>query len=65
VTNEDLLQRVLNSTIERLGRQAVAYEGEIANLSSQVIILNHQIEEINSSTKQKTTKLTPLKDSTK
>ena len=63
MTNEDLLQKVLNNTIERIGRQAVAYEAEIANLSSQVIILNSQIEEINSSVKEKSVKATPVKDS--
>jgi hypothetical protein len=65
MTNEELLQKILNSTIERMGRQAVSYEAEIANLSSQIIILNRQIEDINSSTKEKTTKSTPVKDSTK
>ena len=63
MTNEDLLQKVLNNTIERIGRQAVAYEAEIANLSSQIIILSSQIEEINSSVKEKTVKATPVKDS--
>ena len=63
MTNEDLLQKVLNNTIERIGRQAVAYEAEIANLSSQIIILSSQIEEINSSVKEKTVKATPIKDS--
>jgi uncharacterized coiled-coil protein SlyX len=63
MTNEDLLQKVLNTTIERIGRQAVAYEAEIANLSSQIIILNSQIEEINSSVKEKPAKATPIKDS--
>lgn len=63
MNNEDLLQKVLNSTIERIGRKTVAYEAEIANLSSQIIILNSQIEEINSSTKEKTAKATPIKNS--
>lgn len=44
MTNEELLQKILNSTIERLGRQAVNYEAEIANLTSQVLILTHQVE---------------------
>ena len=48
MTNEELLQKILNNTIERLGRQAVNYEAEIANLTSQVMILNSQIEDLNS-----------------
>ena len=62
MTNEDLLQKVLNNTIERIGRQAVTYEAEIANLSSQIIILNSQIEAISSSAKEKPAKATPVKD---
>lgn len=63
MTNEELLQQILNSTIERLGRQTVQYEAEIANLSSQVIILNNQIKEISEATKEKSVKATPIKDS--
>jgi len=63
MTNEELLQKVLNSTIERIGRQSMAYEAEIANLSSQIAILNSQIEEINNSAKEKPAKATPIKDS--
>jgi prefoldin subunit 5 len=63
MTNEELLQKVLNNTIERIGRQAIAYEAEIANLSSQITILNSQIEEINDSKKEKPAKATPVKDS--
>jgi predicted nucleic acid-binding Zn-ribbon protein len=63
VTNEELLQKVLNTTIERIGRQAIAYEAEIANLSSQIAILNSQIEEINDSKKEKPAKAAPVKDS--
>jgi len=62
MTNEELLQKVLNNAIERIGRQAVTYEAEIANLSSQIIILNSQIEEFNSSTKEKPAKSVPVKD---
>lgn len=58
MTNEDLLQKVLNSTIERLGRQTIAYEAEIANLSSQILILSSQIEEMKESPQNKTTKTT-------
>lgn len=46
MTNEELLQKILNSTIERFGRQAVSYEAEIANLNSQIMILSSQIEEL-------------------
>jgi len=63
MTNEELLQKVLNSTIERVGRQATTYEAEIANLSSQIIILNEQIESLNNSMKEKPVKATPTKDS--
>lgn len=47
MTNEELLQKVLNSTVERFGKQAINYEAEIANLNSQIIILTNQIEELN------------------
>lgn len=62
MTNEELLQKVLNSTIERFGRQSVNYEAEIANLNSQIIILSSQIEEINNAVKEKPAKVTPLKE---
>lgn len=44
MTNEEILQRTLNATLERLGKQATAYEVEIANLNAQAIVLNSQIE---------------------
>lgn len=62
MTNEELLQKVLNSTIERFGRQAVNYEAEIANLNSQIVILSSQIEEIKKATQEKPAKVTPAKD---
>jgi len=62
MTNEELLQKVLNSTIERFGRQAVTYEAEIANLNSQIVILSSQIEEIKKATQEKPAKVTPVKD---
>lgn len=62
MTNEELLQKVLNSTIERFGRQAINYEAEIANLNSQISILNYQIEEIKQSAQQKPAKAAPVKD---
>lgn len=63
MTNEDLLQQVLNSTIERMGRQAAQHEAEIANLSSQIIILNSQIKEISEGVKEKPSKASSAKDS--
>jgi flagellar hook-associated protein FlgK len=62
MTNEDLLQKTLNNTIERLGRQAINYEAEIANLTSQIIILSSQIEELNEKTKEKPAKVAPIKE---
>jgi cell division protein FtsB len=53
MTNEELLQKILNNTIERIGRQAINYEAEIANLTSQVMILTAQVEELSDSTKIK------------
>ena len=47
MSNEQLLQQLLNSTVERLGKQAVYYEAEIAKLNSQIIILNKQLEDLN------------------
>ncbi len=63
MTNEDLLQQVLNSTIERMGRQAAQHEAEIANISSQIIILNNQIKEMSDAVKEKPSKVSPVKDS--
>ena len=62
MTNEELLQKILNSTIERVGRQAINYEAEIANLTSQVFILSAQVEELTESAKVKS-KTTTAKDS--
>ena len=62
MTNEDLLQKVLNSTIERFGRQTISYEAEIANLNSQIVILSSQIEEIKKAAQEKPAKVTPVKD---
>ena len=44
MTNEDLLRKTLNSTIERLGKQAISYEAEIATLNSQIIMLSEKEE---------------------
>lgn len=62
MTNEELLQKVLNSTIERFGRQAINYEAEIANLNSQIAILSSQIEEIKKVAQEKPAKATPVKE---
>jgi len=56
MTNEDLLQKTLNTTIERLARQAINYEAEIANLNSQIFILNNKIEELSKTHAEKQTK---------
>ena len=45
MTNEELLQQVLNITLERLGKRASAYESEIANLHAQILVLNSKVEE--------------------
>lgn len=62
MTNEELLQKVLNTTIERLGRQALNYEAEIANLNSQILILSSQIEELNEKSKERPAKVSPIKE---
>lgn len=61
MTNEDLLQKILNSTIERIGRQTTQYEAEIANLTSQLIILSNRIEELENSANTKNAKMTSTK----
>lgn len=48
MTSEELLQQLLNSTVDRLGKQTVHYESEIAKLNSQIIILNKQLEDLKS-----------------
>jgi prefoldin subunit 5 len=62
MTNEDLLQKTLNTTIERLGRQAINYEAEIANLNSQIVILSSQVEELKKSNQEKTSKTPTTKE---
>ena len=42
----ELVQNVLNVTIERMGKQTIFYEAEIANLNAQIISLNKRIEEL-------------------
>jgi prefoldin subunit 5 len=46
MNNEELLQQVLNMTLERLGKQASTYESEIANLHAQILVLNSKVEEL-------------------
>jgi hypothetical protein len=46
MTNEEMLQRTLNATIERLGKQAIAYEAEIANLNAQIAVISSQLESL-------------------
>jgi prefoldin subunit 5 len=46
MNNEELLQQVLNMTLERLGKQASTYESEIANLHAQILVLNAKVEEL-------------------
>lgn len=62
MTNEELLQKTLNATIERLGRMAINYEAEIANLSSQIIILSSQIDEIKAKAQEKPAKVSTVKE---
>jgi uncharacterized coiled-coil protein SlyX len=45
MTNEEILQKTLNSTLERMGKQAATYEAEIANLNAQLILLASRLEE--------------------
>jgi prefoldin subunit 5 len=61
MTNEELLQKTLNATIERLGRQAMNYEAEIANLNSQIVILSSQVNELNKANQEKPSKSLPTK----
>jgi hypothetical protein len=46
MTNEDLIQNVLNMTIERFGKQSVSYESEIANLNAQLLVLNNKVNDL-------------------
>lgn len=53
MTNEELLQGILNASIQRFGKQASAYELEIANLNGQIIALTEQIRELTENSKKK------------
>lgn len=48
MTNEELIQKVLNIALDRAGRQAMNYETEIANLNAQILVLNDQLEGLKS-----------------
>lgn len=41
--NSELLQKVLNQTIERMAKQTAQHESEIANLVAQIIVLQDQL----------------------
>lgn len=62
MTNEESIQKTLNLTIERFGRQVITYEAEIAKLNYQIIVLSSQIEEIKKATQEKPAKVTPIKE---
>lgn len=47
MTNEEMLQNVINTLIERMGRQTVTYESEIANLNAQVSLHQARVDELN------------------
>jgi hypothetical protein len=40
MNREDVLEKLLNMTIERLSRQSLNYEAEIANLQGQILMLS-------------------------
>jgi hypothetical protein len=39
MNREEVLEKLLNIAIERLGRQSLNYEAEVANLQGQVLML--------------------------
>jgi hypothetical protein len=45
MTNEDLLQKTLTMTLERMAKQTMAYETEIANLNAQLLLAKSQKED--------------------
>jgi hypothetical protein len=44
--DEEMLQKILSMTIERIGKQTTSYEAEIANLNAQILILNKQLSNV-------------------
>ena len=63
MTNEELLEKILNNTIERIGRQAKQYEAEIANLTSQIIILSAKVQDLELTINTKSAKASSEKTS--
>lgn len=57
--NEELLQQTINVTLERLGKQSMSYEAEIANLNAKVIMLNSEVNSL----RQKVNSLETQEDS--
>jgi hypothetical protein len=43
MTNEDLLQKTLGMTIERIAKIVSSYESEIVNLNAQLIIMQDKV----------------------
>lgn len=62
MTNEQLLQETLSSTLQRIGKRVIEYEAEIANLTAQTIILNNQINQLNEKIKEKSAEVEPVSD---
>lgn len=42
MNNEEVLQKTLSMTLERMAKQALSYESEIANLNAQLILISSQ-----------------------
>jgi hypothetical protein len=40
MNKEEILEKLLNMTVERLSRQCLNYEAEIANLQGQILMLS-------------------------
>jgi hypothetical protein len=45
MTNEEILQKILSTTLERIAKQTMEYETEIANLNAQLLLISSQQEE--------------------
>jgi prefoldin subunit 5 len=56
MNNEEILQKTLSMTLERLAKQAMAYETEIANLNAQLILIANQQEELKPTAKTRASK---------
>jgi hypothetical protein len=44
MTNEEILQRTLSTTLERIAKKTMEYETEIANLNAQLLLIASQQE---------------------